>query len=91
MKTVTVSKKGWIVIPADLRKKYHLEPGTKVMVMDFGDGVTLFPVPENPIEAFRGMFKDGPSLTEALLKERKGDIELEEAKFRRLFGGEKEM
>ena len=87
MKTVTVSKKGWVVIPADLRKKYHLEPGTKVVVVDFGDGVTLVPVPDNPIEAFVGMFRDGPSLVDALLEERRRDIELEEAKFQLFLGG----
>ena len=27
--SVTVSEKGWIVIPADLRRKYNLHPGTE--------------------------------------------------------------
>jgi len=87
MKTATVSQKGWIVIPADLRKKYHLKPGTKVAVMDFSDGVTLVPVPDDPIDAVVGMFRDGPSLTDVLLEERRRDIELEEAKYQRFFGG----
>jgi AbrB family looped-hinge helix DNA binding protein len=30
---VRVSQKGWIVIPADLRKKYDLSPGTEVDIV----------------------------------------------------------
>ena len=30
---VLVSEKGWIVIPAELRKKYGLLPGTEVQVI----------------------------------------------------------
>jgi len=30
---VTVSEKGWVVIPADLRKKYNLHPGAEVAVV----------------------------------------------------------
>ena len=26
--TLTISNKGWVVIPAELRKKYNLQPGT---------------------------------------------------------------
>ena len=33
---VTVSEKGWVVIPADLRKKYNLHPGAEVAVVDYG-------------------------------------------------------
>jgi len=31
---VTVSENGWVVIPADLRKKYNLHPGAKVSVVE---------------------------------------------------------
>ena len=33
---VTVSEKGWVVIPAELRRKYNLQPGTEVSVVDYG-------------------------------------------------------
>jgi len=29
MMPVTVSEKGWVVIPAELRRKYNLQPGPK--------------------------------------------------------------
>jgi AbrB family looped-hinge helix DNA binding protein len=34
--SVTVSEKGWIVIPADRRKKYNLHPGAEISVVDYG-------------------------------------------------------
>jgi len=34
--TLTISSKGWVVIPAELRKKYHLTPGTEVLIVDYG-------------------------------------------------------
>jgi hypothetical protein len=43
----------------------------------------LLPLPENPIDAFCGIFKEGPSLTEALLKDRKEEFESEKAKIAR--------
>jgi AbrB family looped-hinge helix DNA binding protein len=36
MTTATISSKGWIVVPAGLRKKYHLQPGTRVALVDYG-------------------------------------------------------
>jgi AbrB family looped-hinge helix DNA binding protein len=40
---VTVSEKGWVVIPADLRRKYNLEPGAEVSVVDCGGALALVP------------------------------------------------
>ena len=34
--TATVSAKGWIVIPAELRRKYHIEPGGQIRIVDYG-------------------------------------------------------
>lgn len=70
MHTTTVSAKGWVVIPKPLREKYSLKEGTRVRVMDCGDGVALVPLPSDPVTALHGMLKGGPSLTEELLRER---------------------
>jgi len=70
MHTATVSAKGWVVIPKPLREKYGLRKGTRVRMMDCGDGVALVPLPADPVAALHGMLKEGPSLTEELLKER---------------------
>ena len=66
---VTVSEKGWIVIPAELRKKYNLRPGTEVSVVDYGGVLALVPAMAKPIRQAAGMLKGRTSLTGALMAE----------------------
>jgi AbrB family looped-hinge helix DNA binding protein len=66
---VIVSEKGWIVIPADLRRKYNLHPGTEVSVIDYGGVLALVPAMARPVRQAAGMLKGGKSLTRALLAE----------------------
>ena len=80
MYTAKVSAKGWIVIPKPLRDKYGLTKGTHVQVMDHGDGLTLMPLPADPVKALHGMLEGGPSLTEELLAERNQEREREEGR-----------
>ena len=78
-----VSAKGWVVIPAPLRKKYGIKPGTTVEIKDADGKIVLLPDVWNPVEEVYGMLADsGPSLTEELLAERAKDLEREEAKIR---------
>ncbi len=87
MKTVTVSQKGWIVIPEDIRERYGMHPGTRVALVEYGGGISLVPLPDDPIEAAQGFLKRGPNerpLTEELLEEHRREREREEAKMRRL-------
>src|SRR2546422_6780004 len=67
--SVTVSEKGWVVIPADLRKKYNLHPGAEVSVVDYGGVLALVPAMARPVRQAAGMLKGRPSLTRALLTE----------------------
>jgi AbrB family looped-hinge helix DNA binding protein len=69
--TLTVSNKGWVVIPAELRKKYNLHPGTEVIIVDYGGVLSIIPALDNPVKQGRGLLKDLPSLTKDLLQERK--------------------
>ena len=78
-----ISQKGWVVIPAELRKKYHLEPGDEVEMVDYGGVIALVPVPKDPVRQGYGIIKDGPSLTQALLEERKLEQEREQRKINR--------
>lgn len=76
-----VSAKGWIVIPAALRRRYGLTPGTIVNVRE-RDGEIVISTGQATYKKARGMLPAEPSLTEELLAERAKDLEREEAKIR---------
>jgi AbrB family looped-hinge helix DNA binding protein len=78
--TLTISNKGWVVIPAELRKKYNLTPGTEVIIVDYGGVLSIIPAMRDPIKQGRGLLKDLPSLTEDLLKERAQERAREDAR-----------
>lgn len=40
-KKVTISSKGQITLPKDLRDKYHLSYGERVILSDSGDGIMI--------------------------------------------------
>ena len=64
-----ISTKGWVVIPAELRRKYGLKAGAQVQVVDYGGIVSLVPLLKNPIKQAAGMLRGSASLTQALLDE----------------------
>jgi len=71
---VKVSQKGWVVIPVELRKKYDLNPGTSLRVVDYGGVLSLVPELDDPIGESMGMLKGKTSLTKALLDERQEEL-----------------
>jgi AbrB family looped-hinge helix DNA binding protein len=80
--TVTVSEKGWVVIPAELRKKHHLYPGTEVQVVDYGGVLALVPKLTDPVSQAAGMLKGRKSLRRALLAEHRAERHMEKARGR---------
>jgi AbrB family looped-hinge helix DNA binding protein len=71
--TVIVSEKGWVVIPAELRRKHNLRPGTEVQVVDYGGVLALVPTLLDPVQQAAGMLKGGRSLRRALLAEHRAE------------------
>jgi AbrB family looped-hinge helix DNA binding protein len=81
---VTVSSKGQIVIPAEVRRRYEIEPGDQLVVVDLAGQISLHPVPGDPVEAALGAFKAVPGLSsEEFLAERRRERDREDAKSRR--------
>ncbi len=78
MPMVTVSSKGQIVMPKEIRDAIGIKPKQRVLVKVVQNHVEIIPLPENPVQAFCGIFKEGSSLTEALLKTRKKEAKFEE-------------
>jgi len=73
MSTVKTLAKGQIVIPAEMRKKYHIEPGTELQIMEYGGIIYLVPPVDNPVKAAQGSLPSRPSLAGQLLRERRSD------------------
>lgn len=71
--SLRISSKGWVVIPAELRKKYKLKSGDEVQIVDYGGVLALVPNMKDPIKQAAGMLKGKHSLTKALLEERRAD------------------
>lgn len=78
MTVATVSGKGWVVIPQEIRERYGLKKGDKVHIIDYGGVVAIVPASKDPVAEGFGLLKGGPSLTEGLLEERRRELEREE-------------
>ena len=53
VKRVTISSKGQITLPKDLRIKYHLNQGESILVLDSGEGIVI----RHGKETLRGILK----------------------------------
>ena len=87
--TATLSSKGQIVIPKEIRDRLNLKPGTKLDLDVQGEKVVLKRVvPEySDWRTMRGMLKtdDGVSLVDLMMEDTAFELEREEAKFASLF------
>lgn len=79
--TTKLSAKGQIVIPVDLRRKYEIEPGDAIELMDIGGEIVIIPITvKNPIDAAKGFLKGGRSTRDLLASARKEEKQLESKK-----------
>jgi len=75
----TLSSKGQLVIPKEVRDALGIKPKQKLLLKVVkGHIVIIEPLPEVPVEYFCGIFKEGTSLTRASLRERNKDKRREE-------------
>lgn len=84
METAYVTSKGQLVVPAKLRRRYGIKPGTKVCFVERENEILFQPVTKEYIRSVCGMLKSETSVTQELLKERAKDKEREEAKLEKL-------
>jgi AbrB family looped-hinge helix DNA binding protein len=73
----TVSKRGQLSIPSQVRKQLGIGPDTTVEWIVEGNTARIIPIPADPVKAFRGSGKKG--LVDRLLKERRQDYDREDA------------
>jgi len=75
---VTVSSKGQIVLPAELRRKYDIQAGSRLAIVDLAGAIYLVPVSDDPLSELVGMFKDTPGFSSAdFLAERRRERDAE--------------
>lgn len=84
METAYVTSKGQLVVPARLRQKYGIKPGTKVCFVERNHEIIFQPVTKEYIRSICGMLQSETSVTKELLEDRARDKEREETKFEKL-------
>lgn len=72
-KASKVTVKGQVLIPVEIRKRHHIEPGSEVRFVEYGNVVLIAPVVADPVAAAWGVLPSEPSLADELLEERKRD------------------
>lgn len=71
MTMTTVTDKGAVTIPAEVRERRGLRPGTRVHVVDYGEMVAIVPSSPDPVAASHGMLRGPSTLTAAFLAARR--------------------
>jgi hypothetical protein len=62
-----------VLIPGELRKRHHIEPGTEIGFVEYGNVICIAPVVADPVAAAWGVLPAKPSLAGELLAERQRD------------------
>ena len=88
--SVRFTTKGQVVIPARLRKEFHIETGTRAIVQSTPDGILLKPVTKHAVSLLHGIIKrktGEESLAEQWAAHKREEAALEEARDARRTGG----
>jgi len=74
-----VTSRGQVSIPSEIRKKFNIEPESRVEWIVEGNVIKVIPLPKDPVAAFRGRGSRKYS-TEQLIEERRAEVEKEDEK-----------
>ncbi len=74
-----VTTRGQVSIPSEIRKKFKIEPESRVEWIVEGNVIKVVPLPKDTVAAFRGRGSRKYS-TEQLIKERRAEREKEDEK-----------
>lgn len=81
--SATFTSKGQLVIPAELRRKHGIKPGTKVKFLEDKLGnIVLVPITEEYINRVRGMLGGGPDYLAIWMKEHREEGKRQDEKLR---------
>ncbi|HPY32135.1 MAG TPA: AbrB/MazE/SpoVT family DNA-binding domain-containing protein [Verrucomicrobiota bacterium] len=82
MDSAYVTSKGQLVVPARIRRRFGIKPGTRINFVEEGDRIIFQPVTKAYIDSFCGIFqlKPGePSVVQAHLDDRRKERARENA------------
>ncbi|MCM8612735.1 AbrB/MazE/SpoVT family DNA-binding domain-containing protein [Accumulibacter sp.] len=68
----TITARGQTVVPAEIRRQFHLSPADRLEWVVDSQGIRVVPVRANPIAAFRGQGKGGS--TQRLVQDRNAEL-----------------
>jgi AbrB family looped-hinge helix DNA binding protein len=69
----TLSTKGQLVIPAEVRASLGLTAGTRFAISVDGNRLVLQPITERLVDEMMGMFAGGPSMADELQADRRAE------------------
>ncbi len=75
MQTFAVTVKGQVVIPSDIRHRYHIKKGTRVHFFEKGGEIVMRPLTDKAIDSMKGSMKAHGNALKALLEEKKFERE----------------
>jgi AbrB family looped-hinge helix DNA binding protein len=76
-----VTSRGQVSIPSEIRKKFNIEPESRIEWIVEGSVIKVVPLPKDPVAAFRGRGSRKFS-TGRLIEERRAEREMEDEKDR---------
>jgi AbrB family looped-hinge helix DNA binding protein len=80
---MSISEKGQVVIPKELRDKYGIGTNDEVMVTEVGGHIAVLPAPKDPITALRGSVKFAQPVSDIIRDLRNEERQREEKLTRR--------
>jgi len=69
MPTVKISARGQMVVPKEIRRRYRIEAGDEIELLDFGDQLVLIPI-KDPIRDAKGWLHSDKSVDQMLREAR---------------------
>jgi AbrB family looped-hinge helix DNA binding protein len=84
MDAAYVTTKGQLVIPARIRRKFGIKPGTKICFVERGEEILFQPVTKIYIRSVCGMLRSATPATVELLNQRKKDRDGKEVRLEKL-------
>ncbi len=81
--TITFTSRGQMVLPSRLRHEYHIQKGTRAIVVPTPNGILIQPITKHTIASLHGILKakpGSPSLREEWARHKTNERKREDTK-----------